>query len=391
MKILDPDKKYMFPDEESMKKWFDAFNHRFFDDTLEPIELKSEYLPKRTHGTFSSPRQTRFPGFHPEQCRISLNGRIFDSEDEWRNILLHEMVHYATYKQTDGRERGHGKTFKKIARRIGETSEFKIGTYHQGRAFLLEWEQVQHWEKQRERDFIIGSFCQTWIEDFVDDDTDEVIKIERYSLSATFKTTKAYMPEIIENLSRVRGFIRWFEVTACCQRLALLRRVNYTPDYHEEYLGSSGWYEEDIKDGKMKEDEYGPVNEFGPIECRFLGTTSFQDGKITGYGAGSLRSSFREQYYEDAEEIGKMTAEKLVDLYKKSPQWFKTSHHGTHKMKPTKGNYTIETDSRFIALVAMTPKKIQINPVRSDRMMEYVRAGDRESLAAEITRVVSRM
>lgn len=388
MKILDPDVKYMFPDEESMKVWFHEFNHRFFGGMLEPIELKVAYLNKRIHGGFSAPPQSSFPGFHPEECIIRLNVRFFDTEDEWRNTLLHEMVHYAAYKESDGKDHGHGKTFKRIAKRINDMSEFTIETYSHERKYRPGWEQVKNWEKQRERDFVIGQFSRTWIEDFVDEDTSEVFKIERSSISATFKTTKSYMPEIIDNLSSVRGSITWFEVTACCQKLVLLRGVNYTPDYHEEYLAKRGWFEEEIKDGKMIEDEYGPVNEFGPIECCFLGTTNFEDGKITGYDAGKIRPSFRRQYFQNADEIGRLAAEKLVDIYQKTPKWFKTSHHGTYGMKTSEGNYTIEVDSRFIALVAMTPKRIQINPVRSDIMMESIRQGNSESLAKEITRVI---
>ena len=388
MKILDPDKRYMFPDEQLMKEWFDEFNHRFFENRLEPIELKMWYLRKRTHGEFCYPPPSRCPGFHPDKCHIRLNGRFFDSEDEWRNTLLHEMVHYATYKQTDGKDFGHGRAFKSIAKSINEVSEFEITTHYQGRKFRASWDQVKNWERQRQHDFVIGHFTQLWVEDFVDEDTNEIIKIDRVSSSATFKTTKAYIPEIIDNLSSVKGEIRWFEVTGCCQKLALLRGVNYTPDYREEYLAKSGWFEEDIKEGKMIDDEYGPVSEFGPIECRFLGTSSFEDGEIAGYGAVKLRSSFRNKYFQDAEEIGKLAAERLASLYKKTPQWFKTSHHGTYGIKPSDGNYTIEVDSRFIALVAMTPKKIQINPVRSDFMMEFVRQGNTESLAKEITRVI---
>ena len=128
MKILDSDKIYMFPDDQLMKEWFDEFNHRFFEDELEPIELKVGYLAKRTHGAFHAPPQDRCPGFHPDKCSILLNCRFFDSEDEWRNTFLHEMVHYAAYKQTDGMDHGHGKTFKGIAKRINEI-EFSKQTF----------------------------------------------------------------------------------------------------------------------------------------------------------------------------------------------------------------------------------------------------------------------
>ena len=389
MIILDANKKYMFPDEENMGKWYDEFNHRFFEGKLEPIGLSVEHrLPKRIHGFFHSPSQNSSPGFQPEECSISLNGRYFDSEDRWRTVFLHEMVHYVVYKQSDGKVSGHGKEFKRIAARINKNSEFRIETHIDGRSFQPKWKEIENWEQQRQRDFIIGHFVQTRVEDYIDEDTNEVIKIDCLSSSATFKTTRAYMSEITDNLSSVRGSVTWFEVTACCQKLALIRRVNYTPDYREEYLCNHGWFEDEIKDGIMINDEYGPVGEFGPIECRLLGTTDFIDGRIEGYVGEKLRSSFREQYFKDSEEIGKLAAEKLVSLYHRTPQWYKTSHHGTYEMKPSNGDYSIEMDSRFIALAAMTPKKIQINPVRSDTMMDYVRKGDSESLAREITEVI---
>ena len=386
MRILDSDKKYMFPDVESMKTWFDEFNHRFFGRNLVPITFKTGSLEKRTHGIFI--QGSSRPGFNPEQCEIILNEKIFTSEDKWRNTFLHEMVHYAVYKQTNGGNHGHDKEFKRIASRINKESRFKIETYIHGRVFRPRRKEVENWEKNRCRDFIIGRVSRHWKEDFVDEDTEEVINIERRSSIATFKTTKAYLPEIIDNLDGKWNEIEWFEVTACCQKLALIRPVNYTPDYREEYLCERPWFEGDIKNGRMINDGYGPVQEFGPIECRFLGTTVIQDGVISGYNPGSIRSSFRKQYFQNAEEIGTLAAEKLVALYQKSPQWYITKHHGTYDMKPTTGDFTIEVDSRFIALVAMTPKRIQINPVRSDLMMDFVQKGDCDSLAKEITRVI---
>ena len=388
IKILDAEKRYMFPDEGLMKEWYDEFNRRFFDAKLERIGLKVGYLQKRTHGQFYSPDQDSHPGFHPVMCTITLNCRYFNSEDEWRTVFLHEMVHFAAYKQTEGRDFGHGKTFKRIAKRINETSEFKIETYYHGRVFRPRWEDVRDWEKQRCRDFIIGSFSKKSFEDYVDEDTNEVFNIDICTPVATFKTTRAFLPEIIDNLSSVRGKIKWFEVTACCQRLALIRNVRYTPDFNNECLCNNSWYEEDIEDGIMAAEEDSPVKEFGPIECSLLGTTQFEDGKAEGYGVAPLQSSFRQKYFQDAGEIGKLAAERLVDVYRETPRWYETTHHATLSVTPPGGGYTIEVDSRFIALAAMTPKKIQINPIWSDTMMESVRKGDSEALASEITRVI---
>ena len=383
MRILDPKVKYMFPDEGLMAQWFDEFNRRFFDGELEPIELRAVYSRKRNLGFFSAPRRDRCPGYHPERCLIGLNSRFFDKEEEWRNTILHEMVHYAVYKQTDGEQRGHGAEFKRIAARINNSSEFKIETYSPGRSFRPQRKEVENWEKRRCREFIVGSAFSLWIEDF--EDEDEVIQIKRRNPIATFKTTKAYAREVIDNLREDWVEINWFEVTACRQQLALVKGVSYTPDYHEEYSFRNDWYEEDIKKGKMTG---GPREEFGPIECRFLGTTEIKDGAISGFGAGPLKSTFRCKYFRDADWIGEWAAEKLIAIYEETPQWYRTTHHGMYRTKSPGGDYSVELDSRFVAMVAMTPQRIQINPVRSEEMMELIRNGDKDSLRQEITKKI---
>ena len=165
MRILDSDKKYMFPDVESMKIWFDEFNQRFFGGNLVPIEFKTMSLAKRTHGCFDQPRGGH-SGFHPEQCGIILNNKIFTCEDEWRHTFLHEMIHYAVYIQTNGEDHGHDMEFKRIASRINKESAFKIETYHPGRFFYPTRKEVENWEKNRCRDFIIGRVSRHWKEDF---------------------------------------------------------------------------------------------------------------------------------------------------------------------------------------------------------------------------------
>lgn len=48
MKILDADKKYMYPDVEHMKEWFDKFNARFWDNELPHISLYARWAGKHT-------------------------------------------------------------------------------------------------------------------------------------------------------------------------------------------------------------------------------------------------------------------------------------------------------------------------------------------------------
>lgn len=383
MKLLDADTLYLFPDEGRMQEWFDEFNERFFDSCLDRIRLKVSSLQKRTLGSFNAPDQQECPGFHPERCHIELNGSVFDSEQTWRSILLHEMVHYAVYKQYRGLK-GHGKEFKHEAARINRISEFKIGTFETQRFFRPTRQDIEHWKDRCRRNFVIGTYCKSEMFRYEDEDSGEVIPMEAYNHVATFKTTRAYIPEITANLRHVPGHICWFEVTACCQKLILVRSVQYTPNYREEYQVGTGWLEEDIQDGTMAASSPA-VEAFGPIDCSFLGKTVITEKGITGFVPGKAKNSFREKYRDNAEEIGKLAAGKLISIYQHTPQWFRTSHHCTYTIKPEKGDYTIEVDSRFIALVAMTPKTIQINPTHSSPMMIAIQNGDTKTLADYIS------
>ena len=103
MKILDAEKTYMYPDVDHMKRWFDEFNRRFFENKLPPAELRVGWNGKHTLGSFSTPAG---------KCLITLNNWYFSPEDEWRDTMIHEMVHYYIYLKYGGKVRGHGKEFK---------------------------------------------------------------------------------------------------------------------------------------------------------------------------------------------------------------------------------------------------------------------------------------
>ena len=378
MKIIDADKKYMFPDVEHMKQWFDEFNARFFESKLPPIKLCAGWVGKNTLGAFHDPTKHFPTGFYPEKCHITLNDWFFDTEDEWRDIMVHEMVHYYVYMKYGKTAQGHGKEFKAEAKRINEMSEFNIQTYVKTRTFRPKPSITDHWGQIFDNEVILGSYHETFIEDYEDEDTYEIFKIERcdFNHRFSFRTMRRYIPEIIDNMRNVRGNIKWFQVDECCQKLFLLPITTAVPSFKPEDTYDSFVDEEDL------------LNDFGPIKWTHLGTTEFIDDSVQGYAPGQRKEEFRQQYFRDAKEIGQLAAEMLIKRYVEHPRWYTSTVHGTYKAKPSCGEYSILVDSRFKPLVAMTPKKILINPVHSDIMMDNIKNGRTELLANEISRVI---
>lgn len=378
MRIIDADKKYMYPDEELMKEWFNEFNKRFFEGKLPLIRLYVGYGQKHMLGFFHDPGEKKPTGFYPEECYISLNARFFRPEDEWRNTMVHEMVHYFVYMKYGKALMGHRKEFKAEAKRINAISEFNIDTYSRGKFFRPKPSVTDHWGEKFDKEVILGSYHETFIEDFEDEDTHELFKIERCDSNHrfSFRTKRRYIPEIIDNMRNVRGNIQWFQVDECCQKLFLLPLTTAVPSFKPEDIYDSFVDEEDL------------LNDFGPIKWTHLGTTEFIDDSVQGYTPGQRKEEFRQQYFRDAKEIGQLAADMLIKRYVEHPRWYTSTVHGTYTAKPSCGEYTIQVDSRFNPLVAMTPKRILINPVHSDIMMDYIKNGRAELLANEISRVI---
>lgn len=378
MKIIDADKTYMFPDVEHMKKWFDEFNARFFANELPPIELRVGWAGKHILGCFHDPSDLFPTGFYPEKCCITLNNWFFRPEDKWRNTMVHEMVHYYVYMKYGKTSQGHGKEFKAEAKRINKISEFDIQTRTPGLSFRPKPGITNRWGENFDEEVILGCYRQTFTEDF---DTEEedigIIQIERTSKVFSFRTKRRYIPEIIDNMRNVRGSIDWFLVDEGCQGLFLLPVTTAVPSFKPEDIFNHSIIDADDL-----------LDDFGPAKLIQIGTTEFREDGVQGYNPGNRKDDFRQKYFRDAEEIGKLAAEILVRQYRDHSRWFTSTIHGTHNIKPSSGEYTIQVDSRFNPLLAMTQKRILVNPVRSETMMEALRGGDTEKLASEITRVI---
>ena len=292
--------------------------------------------------------------------------------------MVHEMVHYFVYMKYGKTLMGHGKEFKAEAKRINAISEFNIDTYSRGKFFRPKPSVTDHWGEKFDTEVILGSYHETSIEDFEDEDTHEIFKIESCDLNHcfSFRTKRRYIPEIIDNMRNVRGEIQWFQVDECCQKLFLLPVTTAVPSFKRDEIYKSFVDEEALFD------------DFGPVKWTHLGITEFREDGVQGYTVGNRKGEFREKYFRDANEIGLLAAEMLIKRYVEHPRWYTSTVHGTYTAKPSCGEYAIQVDSRFNPLVAMTPKRILINPVHSDIMMDYIKNGRAESLANEISRVI---
>lgn len=389
MKIIDTDKRYFYPNEAPLDEWFKEFNERFFENKLPPIEFIVIWGGKNTLGSFRHPERKANDPFLPEKCDIVFNGRYFESEDDWRNTMLHEMVHYYVFMVYGSCSKPHGKEFKSVAKRINASSEFVIDTYSKNKSFRPKPSLTDKWGKNFDEEIILGTYFETYIKDYTDEidklleemgeeksDEPFLVDVGNYHHCFSFRTKRRYIPEIIDNMRNVRGEIKWFQVDECCQKLFLLPITTAVPSFNSQEIYDPFYNEADLLD------------DFGPIKWTYLGITEFREDGVQGYNPGARKEDIRQKYFRDAKEIGQIAAKMLVKRYREHPRWFTSSVHGTYDAKPSSGEYTIQIDSRFNPLVAITPKKILINPVHSATMMDAIKSGDTESLANEIARVI---
>jgi len=91
---------------------FQCFNHDYFDDELPFLEFRIRHS-YRTLGYFSCEYDEYGNMFNQA---IEMSDNYDYTEKQFRDILVHEMIHYyLAYKGIDTRCR-HGKEFKKMAR-----------------------------------------------------------------------------------------------------------------------------------------------------------------------------------------------------------------------------------------------------------------------------------
>ena len=379
IRILDKDIEYLFPTEERMEKWFKDFNARFFNNELEQPELCVGWLKIGTLGCFLHPKLGRFTRFNPAECTIILNGTYFMQAAEWENTFLPEMIHYNVFKEHGFEmKQGHGKEFKREAKRIGAMSDYSIDKRASLREVFFRPNQamLNAWVRMERNEFVIGIIQKIRTEIFYDEETDISCPIDLTKYSSAFKTTDKFIPEIIENLRGQKFRVFWYSVKACCQKLLLLRPCTYSIPRGSDYLVPSVWGIEGLE------------RCFGKTEVELLGETLVNGSEVSGYCPGTARSDFREKYHKDAAWIAHEATERFLARKRWKANWFNSRHKVVPGFHAPDRSYRVEMDLRSLHLMALTPRRIDFNPTQSDAIMQAIHALDAPAIEAEIQKVI---
>lgn len=92
---------------------FDQLNEQYFAGSLPPITIKVT----RADGYFGKFAHPKNPS--GAACTIYISGCINRTLDDFRDSLLHEMVHYDLYVKGVTEQDDHGPIFMEHAARVG--------------------------------------------------------------------------------------------------------------------------------------------------------------------------------------------------------------------------------------------------------------------------------
>ena len=370
-----------FPSIELMEQWFVEFNEQFFEGELETIDFRVCKLKRKTHGCFSDPKEE---DFHPEECYIALNAMIMDTEEEWRNTMLHEMVHYYVYKHFGKVKRPHGREFKEIAKRIKEVSNIDITTYVEGDSGQYRSNgRLPNLKTVTLKEPFILVFCEEnpWIEEI--EDEGKIYQIERSDYGYVFKTEEQYIPVIIENYRGMNVRLRWMRVTTCSIETRRIKISYYAPgirdlSYDKDAVVLNTYY-------LIFEDNYGKTT------WDELGTTLVSVNKVEGFVPP--KNNQRTTNFEgDASKISMVATQMIKERYLRNRAMFRSvfKNDATNHFFQTSraGYYKIVLDSRYKTLLTYLDNDVLINPMYSKKMMEAIAKEDWQSLEKEIKAVL---
>jgi hypothetical protein len=95
-----------------LRQWFDEFNQTYFGGELEPITIRITRA-RKYYGKFIY-RESAAGDREPHAIYIARR----ESDDDTRDALLHEMVHYYLCSKELDREEEHGPNFQREYERI---------------------------------------------------------------------------------------------------------------------------------------------------------------------------------------------------------------------------------------------------------------------------------
>ena len=375
MRIIDEHVEYLTPTVEQLKQWFDEFNERFFSGDLEPIQVVLTLLDEGTMAAFHYAKRKYDPvtsrylePLDIAQCSIRVAKNLFDSEFEWRNTLLHEMVHYTVYKHAETLvEDPHGEEFKREARRINRESEFSIAVSFEHDVFAPGKRKQQELQNAQERQLILGVLRP-----------DEVQRHNRFSgggFYATFLTEEQHIPMLVENWRHMTAEIDWYRIDACSKRMLLFEITTWAWDEITNAPSREGAIQKLLARG-------------GSFETTQLGTTLVDGEAISGWCPTAKRPRFRANYALREELCAKAGASHLLRYADKVVQAANTNRYYTGGVAFSKSPCKLDFDSRFGRVRVFSPRALRINPVSTDGLVEALNGRNQKSLAAELLRLI---
>lgn len=375
MRILDENVEYITPTVGLMRQWFEEFNARFFNGELEPVRLAVETLEEGIMGVFNHPKRK----YDPETlryldspdlsaCRIRLGRGLFDSEYIWREIMVHEMIHYYVYKHSEFYEEDvHGEAFLKEARRINRISEFGIAPTFTHELFSPGKRKQADFQKSQNKELILGVVCPAA------EQPHNRLKFDGFS--SLFLTEEQYIPMLIDNWRHTTASFDWYQVEACTKRMLLYDVSTWAWDY--------------ITYGPTRSDVIQKMlARSGSFQTRHLGTTQVNGASIEGWFPQGKRPRFRANYALREEMCANSAARHLINNAEKVLQASSTKKYYKGGVAYSKSPCRLDIDTRFARVRVFTPQALRINPLSTDRLVETLKTGNQEALREELLRLI---
>ncbi len=375
MRIIDGHIEYLTPSTEQLSSWFDEFNERFFGRELERIPLELTLLDEGTMASFHYSKRKYDPltlqytePLNTSKCFIRVAKNLFDSELEWRETLLHEMVHYYVYKKADfWVENPHGEEFKREARRINRDSEFSITVSFEHDIFSPGKRKQMDFHLAQERQLILG---------IVHPEEDD--KYNRFSgggYYASFLTEENHIPMQVENWRHMCAQIDWYQIDACTKRLLLYD------------IATWAWIE--ITNGPTREDAINKLlARGGSFEVTHLGTTRIDGAVISGWCPRARRPRYRANYALREELCANAGARHLLRYAEKVERAANTRPSYKGGVSFSKSPCKLDFDSNYGRVRVFSPQALRINPVSTNGLVNAVTECNQEALSAELLRLI---
>lgn len=112
-------------DELWLEKWFHAFNHSYFEDIL-PLPRLQVSSSRTQLGSMSCKRKLTWRGITTCDYVIRISNYYVQTERQYQNVLLHEMIHYYISYKGICDTSPHGKVFCQIMHKLNQTYGWEI-------------------------------------------------------------------------------------------------------------------------------------------------------------------------------------------------------------------------------------------------------------------------